>query len=608
MRRERHHDSSFVMPFGKSSRIRDRFQEYTFTFQEVERPFRKLGVIFRLYDDGVAFRYRLPQQPHLHDFWIGQEDTELALVGEPVLYALPLPFSSSYEAYYKIGHWGDFAAESNLGLPLALSFPNHVWAAVTEADLLDYAGLYFMPSKEKSNHLVARLAPSLLEPQVKVRGRTPFVSPWRTIVIGDSPAVLVESDMVIRLASPSRIQETAWIHSGKVQFAWWNGYVVPGAADKAGLNTWTIKHYIDFCAANGIAFHSLDGYEMEQAWYGGRVLPYVGADITKARAEIDLPEVLRYAREKGVGTRLWLHSEALWNADLDRLFALYESWGIQGIMPDFLNRDDQAAVRFFNRIVQMAAQHHLTVSFHGVSKPTGLNRTYPNLLSQEAVLGTEYNKWSAKGSPPDHEVLAAYIRMLAGPLDTHEGSFRPVSPQKFVAQTIAPRAMGTLARQLALYVIFENHLPMLADYPEAYLRHPSAFQFVKQVPVDWDETRWIAGEVGKSLVLARRKGNDWYLGAINDGQAQTFDLSLGWLGPGIFSGEMYRDTPFSAEDGEQMRTTRQTLDASQMLRLELTSAGGAAVRLHRIDLAVTKKTPSRPQKPIKYVADFPRIE
>jgi alpha-glucosidase len=574
----RSNDSNYTMLFGKTKNIRDNFNEYTFQFGETQGLQRQIGLVFKIYNDGVAFRYVFPEQPAFKDFVIKDEISDFALANNPTIYALPLGFNSSYEAYYRIGKIDAFKWWDNLGLPLLLEFPTGNYIALTEANLTDYSGMYVATSKDNPNTLETRLAPWPKDPSVKVRGTTPFVSPWRVLMIGDSPKTLIESNIVYSLNEPSKINDTSWIKPGKIQFPWWNGYVVPkpDPDQKPGINTWTLKHYIDFCAANGIPYHSIDGFD--QAWYGGPVDPFQGIDTTKPIPEIDMPEVLRYAKSKGVATRLWMHWAGL-NQNIDKALETYENWGVEGIMIDFLNRDDQEMVRFYNEIIQKTASHHLTVTFHGVFKPTGLGRTYPNLLNHESVLGTEYNKWSETGSTPEHEILIAYIRMLAGPLDTHEGSFRPIAPEYFHSSYIAPRTMGTLTRQLAMYVVYENHLPMLADYPEVYGEHPEAFQFVKQVPVVWDETRFISGEVGKYITLARKKDSDWYIGALTDRKSRNLEIPLGFLEEGLYSAKIYSDTSDFLEHPEKIEVKTLNVRSTDTLSLKMAPAGGVAVHL-----------------------------
>jgi alpha-glucosidase len=331
-----------------------------------------------------------------------------------------------------------------------------------------------------------------------------------------------------------------------------------------------MDHYIDFCAEQGIEYHSLDG--LDQAWYGGPIVPYEGADITKSSADIDLPAVLDYARRKGVRLRLWLHWQAA-KAHMTTAFPLYEKWGIEGVMLDFMDRDDQQMIAFLHEAVRLAAKHHLSVSLHGASKPTGLGRTYPNLLTSEAVLNLEYNKWDPKGVPPDYEVTVPFVRMLAGPLDFHQGSFRHVWPRDFAPRNVAPVVIGTRARMLASYVVIENHLPMAADYPAAY-RHQPGLEFLRQVPASWDETRVVDGIPEQSITIARRRGQEWYVGTMNGARAQRVSIALGFLGRGAFDADVYEDDPDPTHPPSSVIRRRLRVTSLDTLRLDLAQAGG----------------------------------
>jgi alpha-glucosidase len=336
-----------------------------------------------------------------------------------------------------------------------------------------------------------------------------------------------------------------------------------------------MKHYIDFCAEQGIEYHTLDGFD--RAWYGGPIVPYQGADITRSVPEIDLPEVLGYARRKGVRLRLWLNWQAA-QAHMQAAFPLYEQWGIEGVMLDFMDRDDQSMVNFLQEAVRLAARHRLTVTMHGVSKPTGLCRTYPNLLTTEAVLNLEYNKWDPQGVPPEHEVTVPFTRMLAGPLDFHQGSFRHVRPREFEPHNVAPVVKGTRARTLASYVVFENHLPMVADYPAAYLKQPG-LELLRQIPATWEETRVVGGAVGQYITVARRAGKQWYVGSMTDSSPRQLAIPLDFLGPEQFVAEVYADDLDAPDQPSKLMIRRLQVVARDALRADLAPAGGHVVRL-----------------------------
>jgi alpha-glucosidase len=422
---------------------------------------------------------------------------------------------------------------------------------------------------------VSRLSPWPGQPDIKVRAAAPHASPWRVVMIGDRVGRLVESNLVYLLNEPTALADTSWIRPGKTTFPWWNDYVVPDAPFAGGLNTQTMKYYIDFCAANGIEYHTLDGFQ-DVAWYGGPIIPKGEAqDITSAVPAIDLPEVLRYARERGVRLRVWMHWEAL-RAQLDEALARYAAWGIEGIMVDFMDRDDQQMVRFYREVVEKAAAHHLTVTLHGAYKPTGLRRTFPNLLTREGVLNLEYNKFdNTPGSTPEHELIVPFTRMLAGPLDYHQGGFRYVAERAFRTQVTAPLVVGTRARTLAMYVVYENYLPMVADYPAAYRGEPG-LEFLARTPTTWDETRVLEGAVGDVITVARRRGRVWYVGSMTDGAARAVDVPLRFLGAGTFVAEVYADDPKALPQAlhRQLRVTR-----ADVIPVRMAPAGGHAIRL-----------------------------
>jgi alpha-glucosidase len=574
-------DSTYTEAFGKNSFVSDPYQEYTFMLAETAAPNRQIGLSFRVYNDGFGVKYFFPEQTAFKDFVITDELTSIALAQNPTVYGLPLQFNSSYEWFYKTGTMDQYAVWDNLALPLLLEYPSGKYIGVTEANLSDYAGMYLEKSKNDPNTLETRLAPWPGQTEIKVKATTPFESPWRVFMIGNSAKTLVESNIVADLNDPSAIEDTSWIHPGKVQFPWWNAYYSPNPDPKnpPGLNTATLEHYIDFCAANGIENHSIDGFD--QAWYGGPVDPFQSANVTTPIAAINMPEVLSYAKARGVGTRLWMHWGGI-SKEIDEALDTYEKWGVEGIMVDFLNRDDQEMVRSYHEILTKTAAHHLTVTFHGVFKPTGQGRTWPHLLTHEAVLGTEYNKWSDIGSTPEHEINTAYVRMLAGPLDVHNGSFRPVSVKDYKFSWVLPKTMGTLTRQLAFYVVYENHEPMLADYPEIYTQNPVPFQFVKEVPTVWDETRMVAGTVGKFITMARRKGNDWYLGTITDRDPRNFSLPLTFLGKGNYVAEMYSDGSDFDAHPESVVLQKILVTASDSLPIVLAPAGGNAIHIRKL--------------------------
>jgi alpha-glucosidase len=392
-------------------------------------------------------------------------------------------------------------------------------------------------------------------------------------MIAEDPAHLVESDLALCLSAPCAIADTSWIKPGKTTFPWWNGFYEENVPFEPGLNTATAKYYIDFCAQARIPYHSLDGKD-GVAWYGGPIVPYKGADITRGGTGLDLREVARYAQAKGIGLRLWMHWQAA-RAHMDRAFPLYRQWGVEGVMIDFMDRDDQEMVNFLRRVIKTAADNRLTVTLHGVCKPTGLERTYPNLLTSEGVLNLEYDKWDDVGCTPEHEVTIPFTRMLAGPLDFHQGSFRGVRVEEFRPRNLAPLVMGTPSRTLASYVVFQNHLSMVADYPSAYRGHP-ALPVLATIPATWDDTRCLSGSVGEYVVIARRARDDWWVGAMTNRQPRELAIPLGFLGSGRFRAEVYRD---DLDSKYRFSESTAEVGPQDVVRAALVSAGGLLVHL-----------------------------
>lgn len=569
-------NETYTVAVGKHSRITNRCNETVISLRERSGARRRWQVVLRAYDDGVAFRYHFPSQEGWPSLAISAERTEFAFPNGANAVALPLnSFTSSFEARYRQTQIKAVPSDWLIGLPLLVECPGAGWAGVTEANLTDYAGMYLAPEKDHAGALCARLSPLPGEPKVAVRAALPHDSPWRVMLLGDSPGSLLESDIVFNLNAPCAIADTSWIQPGKTTFPWWNDYYVENVPFKPGLNTATMKYYIDFCAEAGIPYHSLDGYQ-NIGWYGCRIGPHTPADITKAVGAIDLPEVIRYAKSKGVGMRLWLHWEDV-KGQMDRAFPLYRSWGIEGVMLDFMNRDDQEMQNFLRQVLVKAAENHLTVTLHGVSKPTGFERTFPNLLTSESVFNLEYDKWDPLGCPPNHQLMVAFTRMLAGPLDFHQGSFRGVPVEQFKPRNTAPLVMGGPAFMLATYVVYENHLPMVADYPSAYRGNP-ALPMLVRIPCNWDEIKCLRGTVGRDIVLARRSGHDWYIGAMNAGKAESIDVPLQFLDSGTFSAQIYTDSPDWPTTHQIIRSSQQ-VTAGDVLKIRLETTGGCVIWL-----------------------------
>lgn len=575
----RHRDETYSVPVGKTDSIRDHFNEMVVSLAVRNDSARKLEIVFRAYDDGLAFRYVVPRDDSQDAFTLTEELTELTFPGNPTARLLPLNgYTTSYEKYYEKSPVSAIDSKTLIGLPVLLeptsSTTNDTWIALTEANLADYAGLYLAAAEGRPNTLVARLSPLPGRTDgAKVVARSTLTTPWRVLLMSDRLEPLIESNLVFNLNEPSKIADPSWIRPGRTTFPWWNNYILEDVGFEPGLNTATHKHYIDFCSKQSIEYHSLDG--TDTAWYGGPIRPNGPIDVTTSVPEIDLPELLRYAKAKNVRLRLWMHWAAL-KPQLDEAVATYEQWGIEGIMVDFMDRDDQEMVAFYHEVAQKAAQHHLTVTWHGAYKPTGMERTWPNVLNYEAALNQEYNKWSKIGTPPAHNLNIALIRSIAGPIDYHHGGMRNVMPEDLKVSRSAPQVQGTRAHQLAMYVVYENHMPMLVDYPEAY-EGQAGLDFLTTVPANWDETRVLVARLDHCVVVARRNGRDWYLGGMTGSDGESVDLPLSYLGEGRFDAKLLLDPPEGHPTDVNER--RESVDANDTLSVRMSRGGGFVATL-----------------------------
>jgi len=572
--RTRSNDTTFTLVAGKASRVRDHYREAVVSLEEEAPPRRRIEIVLRACDDGAAFRYRIPRQEGLSGLTVADEHSTFAFADNPTAWTLTVPsYNTHYEFQYRPIPLDRVPDDALLALPLLLTWPDGTTVAVTEADLTNYAGMYLGATGPGT--FASRLSPRPDDPSVKVKAGLPHDTPWRVLMIGSSPLRLVESSLVEALNPPTTLTDTSWIRPGKTMFPWWNGYDVEGEDFRGGLNTRTMKHYIDFCAEHGIPYHSLDGLD-NVAWYGGTIVPYVGQGITEGLPGLDIQEVIAYAREKGVRLRLWMHSGAA-RVHMHTAFPLYEKWGIEGVMIDFVERDDQESVNFIHDLVALAAKHRLTVTLHNIAKPTGLGRTYPNLLSYEAVYNLEYDKWDPVGVTPEHELIVPFTRMLAGPVDFHSGSFRNVTEEQFRPRNVAPLTKGTRARQLARYVVYENGLPMMSDSPSAYRGQPGLGLLV-EMPVAWDATKALAGEVGRYIAIARRDGERWYVGCMTDSQARTLSLPLGFLGRGRYAVEVWSDDAAHPDKPSRLLYRKADVTSSNTLDVAMAPAGGQVLR------------------------------
>jgi len=565
-------DDTYSVPYGKVSEIRNNYNEAAISLEDSEK--RKLDLIFRVYNDGVAFRYHFPVQEALKTLQITGEISSFNFLDNHSYWGIHLPgYTTSYETDYTISNLTNIKPDSLTALPLLIKVSENVWVGLTEANLTDYAGMYVKGVSGADWKLTASLSPLPDSSGICVKARTPHLSPWRVLMIGDNPGSLVESNIILNLNEPCAI-DVSWIKPGKSAWDWWNAQNVKGQSFEGRMDDRTMKHFIDFAGEYGLEYMLIDAgwYRMFRGSAGN-----LKSDITASIPEIDIPELVEYANKKGVDIILWLHWLPV-ESQMDEAFALYEQWGVKGVKIDFMDSDSQEMVNFYHRAVKKAAEHKLVVDFHGAYKPTGLRRTYPNLITREGVMGLEYNKWSRRITP-DHDCIIPFTRMLAGPMDYTPGGFNNAAKDQFIPRNKEGMTQGTRCHQLALFVIFESPLQCLADYPENYRNKPG-IEFLRHVPTTWDETRVLYAQVGDYTTFARKNSEEWYLGSITDWTPREFSVNLDFLGDGDYVAEIFADGENVDKNAENVSISKVLISADRKLNIKMGPGGGHAVRFY----------------------------
>jgi alpha-glucosidase len=558
--------------FGKAASARDRYRETRLSLEN--RQQWRVEIVFRCYDDAVAFRYEVPKQTGKERLIVTEEGTSFALSGNPRGYLQYLEnYQTSHEHNVTTASYRDVKPDTLLDMPATFAWEDGTHLAITEAALRHYAGMSLMrPARADKMELVCRLTP---RPNgTKVVRHLPLKTPWRVVMIGDRIGSLLESNVIYCLNDPSVIKDTAWIKPGKMTWSWWNGYLYDAKPSDPILSLPMSQKYIDFCARSGILYHSVIADETTTPWYRQShkgITPGPDTDATKPRADLDLQAIRRYADSKGIGLWTWVHQGAL-RGRVEEAFSAYEKLGWNGMMIDFFDHDDQETVEFAESILESAARHHVLIHFHGIWKPTGCQRTYPNLMNHEGALNLEYLKWSDRCTP-EHSLLMAFTRLLAGPMDYHLGGFRAVTRADFKPHNIAPNVLGTRGHHLAMYVCFDNPNPMVCDYPGAY-EGQAGFDFLEAVPTWWDETRVLVGEVGEVLVTARRRDRTWYLGGMAAKRARELELPLSFLGPARYTATVWKDAPDSETNPNHLTTEKFAALSNDTLRVHVSPGGG----------------------------------
>jgi alpha-glucosidase len=557
----------------KFAKIRDRYNELRLTMDG------GYSVVFRAYNEGVAYRFEtaLP-------------DKQVKIYGEEANFNFPTNFVVYYpqedtfyshnERKYLPQHLSEIAPMFMATLPAVVDVRGGAKLAIAESDLSDYPGLWLQGSAPQFA-LKATFPPYPLKEQqtsdrdYKVVEAADYIAvtagtrtfPWRVLGIADHDGDLITNQLVYLLESPSNVEDTSWIRPGKVAWDWWNDWNIDGVDFHAGINTKTYEYYVDFASKYGLPYIILD-----DGWYK------LG-DLLQVNPDLNMEELVSYAKQKKVGLILW----ASWKTLDDQLIPAldqFDKWGIKGIKVDFMQRSDQIMINYFDKVCREAAKRHMLVDFHGDQKPAVMTRTWPNLINTEGVRGMEWSKWSWE-SEPAHNISLPFTRMFLGPLDFTPGAMRNATRQTFAPIGSQPMAMGTRSQQLAMYVVYEAPLQMLSDSPSNYLREPEAMEFLAAVPTVWDETRVLDAKMSQYVLLARRNGSDWYVGAMTDWTPRDLEIDFSFLPDGNLTLDSYEDGVNADRNASDYRKTTRQINRTTKMKIHLAPGGGFAARIHQ---------------------------
>ena len=571
-------------PIYRKQSIKDHFNELTLEFKG------GYSLVFRAYEDGVAYRFISDLKK---PFMVESEQAVFNLPNNPKVFAatpkgrkidgVENQYHSSFQNTYRHVELSKWDKSRLAFLPVLSESENGKKVCITEADLLNYPGMFLKVSSDnkgfygefaaypKDISVEVRGLKGMVktrEPYIaKVEGRTVF--PWRVMVISEKDTDLLCSDMVYKLATPAAEADYSWIKPGKVAWDWWNDWNLYGVDFRAGVNTETYKYYIDFASKFGIEYVILD-----EGWAVGGP-----ADLFQIVPEIDMEELIRYADSKKVGLILWAGYRAF-DLDMERVCKHYSAMGIKGFKIDFMDRDDQYMVDFNRRCAETGAKYKLLIDLHGTHKPTGLQRTYPNAINFEGVHGLEEMKWAQPGTDQvTYDVTMPFIRMVAGPLDYTQGAMNNANKENFKAVYSEPMSQGTRCRQLAQYIIFDSPLNMLCDAPTNYLKEEECTKFIAAIPTVWEETKALCGEVGKYLAMARQKNDIWYVGALTNWDSRDMELDLSFLGEGEYKAEIFEDGINADRVGKDYKRKVIPVPADRRLKIHMVSGGGHVMRI-----------------------------
>ena len=576
---------SIPAPFYRAESIAEVYNAITINFRNGCR------VEFRVYDDGFAYRFVNASD---RSFKIREEKAGFRFNGDYMMTVpyvkdnagnIPAQFFNSFENLYTTCALSKMDPGRLCFLPLVADSGKHK-ICITETNLNEYPGMYLTVHGAEKNELKAMFAnyPAKLEQgghnnlQMLVRERENWLCevrgerdfPWRICVIASDDASLAASNLGYLLAEPSKLEDISWIRPGKVAWEWWNAFNLTGVDFKAGKNTPTYKYFIDFAAEQGIEYIIMD-----EGWaVNGK------ADLMQVNPEVNLQEILDYARQKNVGVILWAGYYAF-DRDMENVCRHYAEMGVKGFKVDFMDRDDAMMTAFNYRAAQTAAKYHLLLDLHGTHKPAGLNRTWPNVLNFEGVHGLEQMKWCDRDlDQMEYDVTIPYIRQVAGPLDYTQGAMHNANRKNFNAVYFDPMSQGTRCHQLALYMVLDSPLNMLCDTPVYYRAEPQCTAFIASVPTVWDETRIVGGRMRKWIVTARRKGSDWYVGGLTNWDSRDLDVDFSFLPEGEYLLDLFRDGVNADRKGDDYARESLTVTKnSAPLRIHLAPGGGFAMKL-----------------------------
>ncbi|MDX1283703.1 MAG: glycoside hydrolase family 97 protein [Draconibacterium sp.] len=549
----------------KYSKIKDEYKQLTLSF-------KGYALQFRAYDEGVAYR------------WISEKEGEYKVKSEQATFAFPANHNiwfpeeesmfSHQERLYKFENLSDITADRFGSTAMLVDCGNGVKTYISESDLMDYAGMFLRGCSENPNALVGKFPGVVLEEKqltdrdVKptkyadyiAESNGPRTFPWRLMIISENDVDLLKSELVYQLGPEQKIENTDWIKPGKVAWDWWNACNIYGVDFESGVNNNTYKYYIDFASKYGLEYIILD-----EGWYHLD-------DIMHVVDDIDVKELVDYGKEKNVGVILWV----VWKALDDKLIEAldqFEEWGVAGIKIDFMQRDDQWMVNFYEKIAAECAKRKMLVDYHGAYKPSGLDRAYPNVISYEGVKGLENTKWSAQPDP-EHNTTLPFTRMVAGAMDFTPGAMINANKENFSIVFTEPMSPGTRCHQLGMYVIYESPLQMLSDNPSNYYREPECMEFLSAVPSVWDDTKALGGKVGDYVAMARRSGDTWYVGAMTDWDARTLELNLDFLGGGNYTMKVWKDGINADKHAADFAQEEIDVTSASNIKVEMAPGGG----------------------------------